>query len=78
MFREHSSKTSDMDTIKYATFRYDTVKVENGLNSYFSRLGFYRVVFGAKHWEKIENQKHGNTFYAKFNCLDFVKSRDFS
>ena len=33
MFREHSSKTNDMDTIEYATFRYDTVKVENGLNN---------------------------------------------
>ena len=31
MFREHSGRTNDMDTIKYATFRYDTVEVENWL-----------------------------------------------
>ena len=31
LFREHSSRTNDMDTIEYATFRY-TVEVENGLN----------------------------------------------
>ena len=31
LFREHSSKTNDMDTIEYVSFRYDTVKVENGL-----------------------------------------------
>ena len=34
MFREHSGKTNDMDTIEYATFRYDTIEVENGLNRY--------------------------------------------
>ena len=34
MFREQSSKTNDMDTIEYATFRYDTVEVENGLNTF--------------------------------------------
>ena len=27
------SVTNDMDTIEYAMFRYDTVKVENWLNS---------------------------------------------
>ena len=31
LFREHSGRTTDMDTIEYATFRYDTVEVENGL-----------------------------------------------
>ena len=31
MFREHSGRTNDMDTIEYATFSCDTVKVENGL-----------------------------------------------
>ena len=31
MFREHSGRTNDMGTIEYATFRYDTVEVENGL-----------------------------------------------
>ena len=33
LFREHSGKThdDDTDTIEYATFRYDTVKVENWL-----------------------------------------------
>ena len=29
--REHSDKTNSMDIIAYATFRYDTVEVENGL-----------------------------------------------
>ena len=28
---EHSLTTNDMDTIEYATFRYGTVEVENGL-----------------------------------------------
>ena len=32
-YRSKSGKTNDMDTIEYATFRYDTVEVENGLNS---------------------------------------------
>ena len=32
MFREHSGRTNDMDTIEFATFRYDTVEAENGLN----------------------------------------------
>ena len=31
LFREHSGRTNDMDTIEFATFRYDTVEVENGL-----------------------------------------------
>ena len=33
LFREHSDRTNDMDTIEYATFRYDTFdhEVENGL-----------------------------------------------
>ena len=31
MFYEHFGWTNDMDTIEYATFRYDTVEVENGL-----------------------------------------------
>ena len=31
LFREHSGRTNDMDTIEYATFRY-TIEVENGLN----------------------------------------------
>ena len=31
MFREHSGRTNDMDTIEPATFRYDTVEVENSL-----------------------------------------------
>ena len=30
--REHSGRTNDIDTIEHATFRYGTVKVENGLN----------------------------------------------
>ena len=34
LFREHSSKTNDMDIIEYATFRYDTIEVENALNAY--------------------------------------------
>ena len=33
LFCDPSGKTNDMDTIEYATFRYDTVEVENGLNS---------------------------------------------
>ena len=33
LLRKHSGRTSiDMDTIEYATFRYDTVKLENGFN----------------------------------------------
>ena len=28
--REHSGRSNDMDTIEYATFRYDTFEVENG------------------------------------------------
>ena len=32
LFREHSGRTNDMDIIEYATFRYYTVEVENGLN----------------------------------------------
>ena len=35
LFREHSGRTNDMDTKEYATFRYDTVEVENGLNGNF-------------------------------------------
>ena len=31
VFREHSDRTTDMDIIEYATFRFDTVEVENGL-----------------------------------------------
>ena len=30
LFREHSSRTNDMNTTKYTTFRYDTIKVEIG------------------------------------------------
>ena len=33
LFREHSSRTNDMVTIEYATFRYDTVEVESGPNT---------------------------------------------
>ena len=33
LFREHSGRTNDMDTIEYATFRYDTAEVKNGLLS---------------------------------------------
>ena len=33
LFRERSGRTNDMGTIEYATFRYDTAEVENGLNS---------------------------------------------
>ena len=31
LFREHSDRTNDMDTIEYTLFCYDTVEVENGL-----------------------------------------------
>ena len=31
LFREHFGRTDDMDTKEYATFRYDTIEVENGL-----------------------------------------------
>ena len=31
LFRERSGRTNDMGTIEYATFRYDTAEVENGL-----------------------------------------------
>ena len=31
LFREHSGRTDDMDTTEHATFRYDTVEVEYGL-----------------------------------------------
>ena len=31
VFREQTGRTNDMDTLEYATFCYDTVKVENGL-----------------------------------------------
>ena len=30
LFGEHSGRTNHMDTMKYATFLYDTVEVENG------------------------------------------------
>ena len=33
LFCDPSGKTNDMDTIEYATFRYDTVEVENGLKT---------------------------------------------
>ena len=36
--REHSGRTNDMDTIEYATFRYDTVEVENELKSRYSNI----------------------------------------
>ena len=32
LFREHSDRTNDIDTVEYATFRNDTVEVENSLN----------------------------------------------
>ena len=32
-FREHSRRTNDIDTTEYATFRYDTLEVKNGLNA---------------------------------------------
>ena len=32
LFRERSGRNNDMGTIEYATFRYDTAEVENGLN----------------------------------------------
>ena len=32
LFHEHSDRTNDMDTIEYATCRYDTAEMENGLN----------------------------------------------
>ena len=31
MFRDNLGRTNDMHTLEYATFRYDTVEVENGL-----------------------------------------------
>ena len=31
LFREDSCRTDDMDTIEYATFRYDMVEVGNSL-----------------------------------------------
>ena len=31
LFREHAGRTNDINTIEYATFRCDTVEVENGL-----------------------------------------------
>ena len=34
LFRVHSSRTNDMDTIEFGTFRYDTTEVENGLNAF--------------------------------------------
>ena len=40
---EHSGRTNDTDTIKFATFRYDKVEVENDLKgaaSHFSQILF--------------------------------------
>ena len=34
LFDDYSSRTNDINTIEYATFRYDTVEVENGLKSF--------------------------------------------
>ena len=45
LFREHSGRTNDMDTILYATFRYDMVEVENGLKDLFTLLKTYNLVF---------------------------------
>ena len=33
LFREHSDRTNDMDTIEYATFRYDMAEVKNSLKA---------------------------------------------
>ena len=45
LFCDPSGKTNDMDTIEYATFRYDTVEVENGLKSF---IIIFSVVIGRK------------------------------
>ena len=44
LFREHSSRTNGMDTIEYATFRYDTVEVENGLKIRLSLSKFGKTI----------------------------------
>ena len=41
MFCEHSGRTNDMDTMEYATFRYDTVEMENGLNNAYEALIYF-------------------------------------
>ena len=38
-----------MDTIEYATFRYDTVEVENGLKAWFSYVADGRRVIVGNH-----------------------------
>ena len=50
LFREHSSRTNGMDTIEYATFRYDTVEVENGLYLHYQRFVDYSRNFT---WENF-------------------------
>ena len=54
LFREHSGRTNDMDTILYATFRYDMVEVENGLKDLFTLLKAYNLVFDAVFTEKMQ------------------------
>ena len=43
LFRERSGRTNDMGTIEYATFRYDTAEVENGLHTRIIRVSYVKI-----------------------------------
>ena len=59
LFREHSDRTNDMDTIEYATFRYDTAEVENGLKGRFPlqpyRSETYRILLFREHSDRTND-----------------------
>ena len=66
MFCEHSGRTNDMDTMEYATFRYDTVEMENGLNNAYGALIYFtRKVIAtlSYHWKVFMQRNFTLAFY---------------